>query len=239
MKVEIWSDHVCPFCYIGKRKFEKALSEFAERDQVEVAYRSFEIDPHAPLDVKEDIYDALAKKYGMTRERTIDMANGVEQQAKEVGLDYDFDRVKRINTRDAHRLTHFATTQGKMAELTERLLKAYFIEFQHIGDHETLAKIAAEVGLDHDEVLAVLSSNDYNESVQNDINEASKLGVNGVPFFVIDQKYAVSGAQSSDTFKEVLEKVWAEKSASPLIQVGANREKDENDPECSDGSCKV
>ncbi|MEW9502085.1 DsbA family oxidoreductase [Jeotgalibacillus marinus] len=238
MKVQIWSDYVCPFCYIGKRKFEKALSEFAGRDEVEVVYRSFELDPHAPVDPTKSMYELLAGKYGMTIDRAKEMTNGMVEQAKEVGLDYDFDKMIRTNTRDAHRLTHFASTQGKMAELTERLLQAYFSESQHIGKHETLAKLAAEVGLDHDQVMAVLSSNDFESNVQHDVDEASRIGVTGVPFFVIGEKYAVSGAQPSDVFKEVLDKVWQEKKEPLLVHEGSMNMKDD-DADCSDGSCKV
>jgi len=237
MNVQIWSDYVCPFCYIGKRKFEQALASFEHKDQVEVVYKSFELDPHAPLDATKDMYETLAGKYGMSIEEAKNMTNGVAQQAKEVGLDYDFDAMKRTNTRDAHRLTHYATTQGKMAELTERLLKAYFIESKHIGEHESLADLAQEVGLNRDEVLKVLGSDQFDDMVQNDIDVASQIGVTGVPFFVIGGKYAVSGAQPVEVFAEVLEKVWEEQHGTPLVHVGSKETaKGES---CSDDSCTI
>ncbi|PPA70130.1 DsbA family oxidoreductase [Jeotgalibacillus proteolyticus] len=236
MKVHIWSDYVCPFCYIGKRKFEQALDRFKHSDQVEVIYKSFELDPNAPMDAVKDMYETLAEKYQMSLDKAKEMTRGVAAQAKEVGLDYDFDKMKRTNTRDAHRLTHYASTQGKMQELTERLLKAYFLEGKHIGSHDTLAQLAEEAGLNKDEAVRVLSSREHNDQVEKDINEASKIGVTGVPFFVFGGKYAVSGAQSPDVFLEVLEKVWEEENGSGLIHVGENNEKDKD---CSDGSCSI
>ncbi|KIL42694.1 DsbA family oxidoreductase [Jeotgalibacillus soli] len=212
MKVEIWSDYVCPFCYIGKRRFEEALSQFSHRDEVEVVYKSFQLDPNAKRDPDQDVHDVLAGKYGMSREKAKTMNEQVAQQAKEVGLDYYFDRMIHTNTYDAHRLAHYAAEQGKMKELTERLLKAYFTDSLHIGDHETLARLASEVGLDQEKALAVLGSDNYKEHVQNDVQEAGRIGISGVPFFVFQQKYAVSGAQPSEAFLQVLNKVWDEEN---------------------------
>ncbi|TDL32507.1 DsbA family oxidoreductase [Jeotgalibacillus sp. S-D1] len=238
MKVQVWSDYVCPFCYIGKRKFENALAAFEHKDQVEIVYKSFELDPAAPLDASKDMYETLAGKYGMSIDRAKEMTRGVAQQAKEVGLDYDFDKMKRTNTRDAHRLTHYAAEQGKMGEMTELLLKAYFTESRHIGEHQTLIQLAEEAGLDPAEAERVLGAEDYNSSVERDINEASQIGVTGVPFFVFGGKYAVSGAQPPEVFAEVLHKVWEEQNSAPLIYTGSKDDSSQND-NCSDGSCNI
>lgn len=238
MKVQIWSDYVCPFCYIGKRKFENALASFEHKDQVEIVYKSFELDPNAPLDASKDMYETLAGKYGMSIERAKEMTRGVAQQAKEVGLDYDFDKMKRTNTRDAHRLTHYAAEQGKMGEMTERLLKAYFIESKHIGEHQTLIDLAEEAGLDRAEAERILNAEDYNSNVERDINEASQIGVTGVPFFVFGGKYAVSGAQPAEVFAEVLDKVWEEQNPVPIMYTGSKAAGSGNEG-CDDGSCKI
>ncbi|UUZ91830.1 DsbA family oxidoreductase [Paenibacillus sp. P25] len=200
MKVEIWSDYVCPFCYIGKRRFEAALEEFPHKTQVEVVYRSFELDPSAKRDLGHDVHDMLASKYGMSREQAKAMNDNVTEQARTVGLAYHFDTAIPTNTFDAHRLTHFAAKHGKMHEVAERSLRAYFTESKHIGDHEALAALAAEAGLDRDEALRMLAGGEFAQEVRHDEEEAARLGVRGVPFFVIDRKYAVSGARACRSF---------------------------------------
>jgi len=204
MKVEIWSDFACPFCYIGKRRFEAALANFADKDEVQVIYRSFELDPHAAKHSPIDVHDMLAAKYGMSREQAIAMNERVGRQAQEVGLLFRFDSIVLTNTFDAHRLAHFAGQYGKRGDVTELLFKAYFTDSKHIGDHETLADIAAEAGLDREEAAAMLAGEQYAAEVREDEREASRLGIRGVPFFVIDRKYAVSGAQPSEVFLETL-----------------------------------
>lgn len=207
VKIVVWSDFVCPFCYIGKRRLEKALAQFEHRDEVKVEYKSFELDPHAKRDGNPSVYDMLAAKYGMSREQAIANTNSITQQAKTVGLDYHMDRAIQTNTFDAHRLTHYAKTVEKHGEMTERLLKAYFTDSLHIGQVESLADLAAEVGLDRDEVLHMLNGDDYANEVRADQEEARKIGVTGVPFFVFNGKFAVSGAQPSAVFIEALQKV--------------------------------
>jgi len=218
MKVEIWSDYVCPFCYIGKRRFELALQQFSNKQSVEVEYKSFELDPGALRDGNPGVHDMLAAKYGMSKEQAVANTNQITRQAKELGLDYDFDRMIQTNTFDAHRLTHFATQKGKHAEMTERLLKAHFTDTLHIGNRETLADLAAEVGLDRAEALQALTEGAYAEEVRADEQEAGQLGVRGVPFFVINRKYAISGAQPSEVFLQALQKAWDE--ARPNTQPG-------------------
>lgn len=205
MKVEIWSDFACPFCYIGKRRFEQAAQQFNEKIKIE--FRSYELDPKAPKKADGDVHSMLAKKYGMTYEKAKAMNDQLTAQAKEAGLDYRMDTLILANTHDAHRLSHFAKEKGKMNEFTERVLQAYFTESRHIANVELLAQLAEEVGLDKNEAMKVLESNKYSDRVRADQEEAYDIGVQGVPFFVFNEKYAVSGAQSVESFKQVLQKV--------------------------------
>jgi predicted DsbA family dithiol-disulfide isomerase len=211
MKIEIWSDVVCPFCYIGKRRFENALAGFAHKDEVEVTWKSFELNPDAKPTPGKDIHDYLATNKGQTREWAKEMAGHVTQMAAELGLKYDMDRVVVANTFDAHRLIHFAAQHGLQEKAEERLFAAYFTEGKNIGDHETLAKLGAEIGLKENEVRDMLLSDSFENDVRRDEEEAMKVGVRGVPFFVFDRKFAVSGAQASETFLQVLERAWKER----------------------------
>ncbi|MEX2534185.1 MAG: DsbA family oxidoreductase [Trueperaceae bacterium] len=210
MKVEIWSDVVCPFCYVGKRRFENALSEFEHRDGVEVIWRSFELDANAPTESEGSLDDMLAKKYGMDLEQAKVMNARVTQMAADEGLGFRLEEAKRGNTFDAHRLIHLAAAHGLRAEAKERLLRAYFTEGKPIGSRETLIELAAELGLDRQEAGTVLGSDAYAAEVRADEQRAAELHVNGVPFFVFDGRYGVSGAQETETFAQVLRKAWDE-----------------------------
>ncbi|MFD0682220.1 MULTISPECIES: DsbA family oxidoreductase [unclassified Paenibacillus] len=234
MKIEIWSDIMCPFCYIGKRKFEAALEQFSNKSNVEVVYRSFELDPNSKRDVDHDVHQMLSSKYGMSREQAISMNGDVARQASAVGLTFNFDSMILTNTFDAHRLIHYAAQHGKMHEMTERLLHAYFTESKHIGDHEVLADLAAEVGLDRNEASKTLAGQDYAKEVRADEQEASTLGIRGVPYFVINRKYAISGAQSSEVFLGALQKAWDEDQ--PLIVLNDSGS-GTADAACVDGVC--
>ncbi len=214
MKVEIWSDVVCPFCYMGKRKFERALERFEHRDEVEVTWRSFQLDPSLKADPGQSVHEYLAKRKGMPMEAVRRMHERLITAAAEVGLRYDFDKTVIANTFDAHRLTHLARSRGLQALLEERLFAAYFTEGRNIGDRETLASLAAEVGLDREEARKALTEGRYAEEVRSEAAEAQSLGADGVPFFVFDRAYAVAGAQDSDLFLEVLQKVHAEREAA-------------------------
>jgi predicted DsbA family dithiol-disulfide isomerase len=209
MTVEIWSDVVCPFCYIGKREFEHALARFEHRDSVEVVWKSFELDPNAPERSPHDTYGMLVAKYGGTREDAKARVQGVVQRAKTVGLDYQMDRAIIGSSFHAHRLIQFAKTKGKGTEAEERLFKAYFIEGQHLADKPTLVRLAGEIGLDVKEAEAMLASTDFTDAVRADEREAQQIGIRGVPFFALDRKYGVSGAQASDHFLEALRQAWA------------------------------
>nr|WP_251375742.1 DsbA family oxidoreductase [Paenibacillus sp. YPG26] len=191
---------------MGKRRFEQALHKFADKANVQVIYRSFELDPHAKRDVDYDVHDMLAGKYGMTRERAIAMNNDVTEQAKSLGLQYRLDTTIQTNTFDAHRLTHFAAQQGKAAEITELLFKAYFTDSRHIGDHAVLSALAGEAGLDPHAAANMLSSEDFASDVRGDEQEAAELEIRAVPFFLIDRKYAITGAQPAEVFLETLQK---------------------------------
>ena len=231
MKIEVWSDYVCPFCYIGKRKLEEALKQFKSRDQVEIVFKSFELDPNAPRDTEEPYVEILAKKYGMPIERAQQMIDGVAQQAKTVGLDFHLDSSKRTNTFDAHRLTKYAEKHGVAAKLTETLLQAYFTDSKHIGDYETLTDLAVGAGLKKEEVTTFLNSDNLADIVRAEEEEARQIGVQGVPFFVIDRKYAISGAQSPEVFLETLEKAWGE---LPLQVIQSNE-----GSVCTDEGCEI
>ncbi|ADC49851.1 hypothetical protein BpOF4_08975 [Alkalihalophilus pseudofirmus OF4] len=233
MKIEVWSDFVCPFCYIGKRRLEKALEQFDDRNAVELIFRSYQLDPDAERNSEDHLYDVLAKKYGMTREKAKEMSDQVAMQAKEEGLVFNFDTSIRTNTADAHRLAHFAYEQGKGLEVTERLLKAYFTDSLHIGDRDILSKLAAEAGVDKEEAEELLSSDRFKDTVEKDQQEGMTLGVKGVPFFVFERKYAVSGAQPTHVFLDVLQKVKEEAA----VDISTEQEVSDND--CSDGSCNV
>lgn len=220
MLIEIWSDVVCPWCYIGKRRLEAALESFPHAADVEVIYRSFELDPTAPQVGTESIGDALARKYGAGPADTGRMMQQVADVAAEVGLSFDYADATHTKTIDAHRLLHLARSEGATSlqrALKEALLAAYFGEGRSMGDHAVLREVAVATGLDPARVDAVLASAEYAGAVQSDIDRARAYGVSGVPFYVIDRKLGVSGAQPSEVFTEVLEKAWAE--SGPKLEV--------------------
>jgi predicted DsbA family dithiol-disulfide isomerase len=238
MKIDVWSDFVCPFCYVGKRRLEEALNQFPHKDQVEVEFKSFELDQNSPVYNGKSIHEVLATKYGMSLEEAKKANHSVGQQAASVGLTFNFEEMKPTNTFDAHRLAKYAKAQGKEREMTEKLLFSYFTESKHLGDHETLGEIAEAVGLDRQETLKVLEDkNAYANEVRIDEGLAQQYGVRGVPYFVINQKYAISGAQPTETFLSALQQVWKEESAAPVLQ-DLTVESTE-DASCIDGNCAV
>jgi predicted DsbA family dithiol-disulfide isomerase len=217
VKVEIWSDVVCPWCYVGKRRFEQALARFAHRDDVSVVYRSFELDPDAPASRPGTYGEHLARKYGMTVERAAQLHAQMTETAAADGLELRFDRLRAGNTFDAHRLLHLARDRGVQGELKERLLAATFTDGEPIAEHDTLVRLATDVGLDETEVRAVLTSTRYADDVRADEQQARAYGITGVPFFVVDARYGVSGAQPADVLLEVLETAYRE--STPLTVV--------------------
>ena len=213
MKIEIWSDVVCPWCYIGKRRLETALTTFEHADEVEIVYRSFELDPSSPRVPVETVAESLGRKYGGGPEAGQQMVDRVEAVAAEEGLLFRLGEAQRVSTVDAHRVLHLALETGGPAvqsALKEELLAAYFLRAENVADHDLLRRTAEKVGLDAESVDRVLGTDAYADAVEADIREAAALGATGVPFFVIDRTYGVSGAQPAEAFTQVLERSWAE-----------------------------
>ena len=215
MQIEVWSDVVCPWCYIGKRRLETALERFPHRDQVEVVWRSFQLDPSIPEGHTEQTLPALAAKYGASVEQMRGNMARVEELAAAEGLDYDLASGVSGNTLLAHQLIHLAAEHGLQAQMKERLLHAHFEESRSVFDVDSLAALAVEVGLDEAEVRAALGERRYLAAVQADIRTAHSLGATGVPFFVVDRTYGAAGAQPAELLLQVLERAWAD--AHPLL----------------------
>lgn len=213
MTVEIWSDIMCPFCYIGKKRFEKAVNALGLNNDVEVIYRSFLLDPDLVTDSTKHVIEHLAQKKGVSVEEAQKMNDYVTQMAADEGLSYKMDDAVVANSRNAHRLLHFAKSKGKQVALKELLLRSYFEEGKNIDDLHTLKTIGGEIDLDQQEIEQVYSSAMFTEDVINDIQRAQQIGIQGVPFFVINGKYALSGAQSTQTFRKALNKVQSEESS--------------------------
>jgi predicted DsbA family dithiol-disulfide isomerase len=210
VQVEIWSDVVCPWCYIGKRRFEEALRRFDGRDDVEVTWRSFELDPDAPA-VGVDVLEHLAEKYGVSKGEAQAMQHRVTQAAAQEGLEYHLDRTLRGNSFDAHRLLHLAKEQERQAELEEGLFRAYFTDGEAIGDTAVLRRLAVAAGLSEADVDDVLGSDRYADAVRDDERTAQQLGARGVPFFVVDRTFGASGAQDPAILLELLANAAAER----------------------------
>lgn len=230
MQVEIWSDIVCPWCAIGKRRFEAALARFDHRAQVQVRWRSFELEPGAPREHEGEGAARLAAKYGVGLEQARSMNATVTDAAAAEGWEFHLDSARGGNTTDAHRLLHLAADHDVQGAVKERLMRAYFVDGERIGDPETLVRLVAEVGLDPEEARGVLASDRYRDAVRADEEQARAYGITGVPFFVVDGRYGVSGAQSADALLQVLEQAWAESRPS-LVTAGGEGET------CADGSC--
>ena len=210
MRIEIWSDVVCPWCYIGKRRLERALGQFEHAADVEVTWRSFQLNPDTPPGTAVPTLDYLARRFGP---QATAMTTRVAELAKAEGLDFDFGAALTVNTLDAHRLLHLAADAGVGDAAKERLLRAHFTEGADLSDQDTLTRLLTEAGADEPRVRAVLASDEYADAVRADFDEARLLGANGVPFFVIDRKYGVSGAQSAETFLHALRTAYAAEDA--------------------------
>ena len=220
MKVEIWSDVVCPFCYIGKCKFEKALEGFDAKEKVEIVWRSFQLDPDMKYVPGQSVHEYLGKRKGGSAAEGKRMNDAMTAMAKEVGLEYDFDRAIITNTMDAHRLIHLAKEHGMQGQMKERLFKAYYTEGENVGDMDTLVQLGVEVGLPADEIRSILQSDTYKQEVKMDQALAAQVGARGVPFFVFNDKYALSGAQPPEVFAQVLDKVWEEEKPQVIGEAG-------------------
>lgn len=232
MKVEIWSDVVCPWCYIGKRRFESALAQFDHADEVEVIWRSFELDPGAARVQTEPQAERLAKKYGVSLEQVKAMNARLIGEARKERLDFHLEEAIGGNTFDAHRLIHLAAGSGRADAMKERLMKAYFTEGVAIGERAELMRLAVEVGLGEDAVKAMLSGEQFADAVRGDEARARAFGISGVPFFAIDERYGVSGAQPAEVMLDALQQAYGE---SRLVSVTG----DADAGQCDDGSCAV
>lgn len=210
MRVEIWTDIACPFCYIGKHNFEKALTKFDK--EVEIIHHSFELDPSITSNPTVLALEDLAAKYKISLEKAHEMNEHVTQMAKTAGLDYHMDNIRAVNTFDAHRLAHFAKEKGKMGELLEKFFDAHFTKETYLGDSRELIKIAVSIGLDKDEATTILNNDNFSKDVRADEKKAQQIGIQGVPFFLFNQKYAISGAQQPEAFLKTLQKVSAEEN---------------------------
>ena len=208
MDVEIWSDIACPWCYVGKRRFEAALAAFGHRDDVAVTWRSFELDPQAPVERSVDSATHLAQKYGMSRDEALESQRKLAEVAAGDGLDMRFDLARGANTFDAHRLVQLAKAQDVQDAMKERLMRAYFTEGERIGDPDTLARLALEVGLAEDDVRELLAGVGYATEVRDDERTAMALGINAVPFFVVDRRMGAAGAHPPDALGELLRRGW-------------------------------
>jgi predicted DsbA family dithiol-disulfide isomerase len=208
MQVEIWSDVICPWCFIGKRRFEMALAEFEHKDSVQVIWRSFELDPNSPPQYPVTLEEMLARKYNVSPQQAAAMNARVTGLAKEIGLEYHLSKARPGNTFDAHRLLHFAASMQLGDRATEHLMQAYFSESLPVGDRAALARLAPEFGITESEALAMLESDAFSDDVRADEARAAEFGISGVPYFVIDEKAGISGAQPVELFAEALQKAW-------------------------------
>ena len=211
MKVEIWSDVMCPFCYIGKRRFEYALREFPFKNEIEIGWKSFLLNPAIKTDPGKNINQYLSETKGWSLEQAKQANNYVTKMAKEVGLNYDFNKVVVANTFDAHRLIQLSKAKNKSDETEERLFKAYFTEGRNIADHDTLVLLGSEVGLSGHTIGKMLNSDECADKVNKDVTDAYRLGIRAVPYFVFNDQYAVSGAQRIETFLDAMNKAWHER----------------------------
>ena len=207
MKIEIWSDVICPWCYIGKRRFEKALEQFGQRENINVIWRSFELDPGAPLRHPGTLNEMLARKYGISLQQAAEMNARVTGLAREVGLEYRLTNARPGNTFDAHRLLHFAAAQQQVDLAVESIMHAYFSESLPVGERAALARLAPMFGIAENEAMAMLESDDYADAVRADEARAAEIGITGVPFFVFDEKSTLAGAQPVEVFVEILQKM--------------------------------
>lgn len=211
INIEVWSDIACPFCYIAKHHFEKALEQFAYKDKVELEWKAYQLNPNIPEDTHgESLIDSFVREKGMSKQQAEGLFANVVNMAKQTGLDFQMNKVIVANTINAHRLSHFAKSKSKKVQndIEELLFRAYFTEGKNVNDKDTLIKIGINGGLDQQELENLFNSHDFADKVISDIQEAGVFGITSVPFFVFNRKYAVSGAQPSDSFLDMLNKVY-------------------------------
>lgn len=234
MKIEVWSDIACPWCYIGKHRLDTALANFAHAEKVEVVWRSYQLDPGAPRVSEMNLNQILSEKHGFPSAQAVAMNDKMRQMGAKEGLAYRFDIARYGNSFDAHRLIHLARKHGLQSAMEDRLFAAYFGEGKALGDHDTLLALAIEAGLPEAEVRELLASDAFADQVRADTEEARRLNVRGVPFVVIDEKYALPGAQSVKVIGDALRQAWAE--AHPLETLAAAVDADGY---CEGDECKL
>lgn len=216
LQIDVWSDVMCPFCYMGDTLLARALAKFPHADAVDIRYHSFLLMPELAADEVADLSSLLQERRGISREQAESMNAQVTERGAALGLDYRFDIAQTTNMRRAHELSHFALAEGKQHDVMQRLFRAYFTEGRNLGDAGELADLAEEAGLDRDAALAAIRDGRYADAVEHDIQEARQLGITGVPFFVFNRKYAVSGAQPEEAFVQTLQMVWDETQGAPV-----------------------
>ena len=235
MKIEIWSDIACPWCYVGKRRFEQALARFPNADALDITWRSFELDPQAPARRDEPLVQHLAGKYRVPVAQAEAMNARLSGEARKEGLEFQLDRVVLGNTFDAHRLIHLAASLGRRAEAVERLFRAYFVDGAALGDHETLVTLATEIGIAAERARRMLASDEFAAAVRADEARARGFGIGGVPFFAIDERYGVSGAQPPEAILAALTQAWEEANPSKVLTPAGDADADG----CTDESCAI
>lgn len=238
MKIEIWSDVMCPFCYIGKRHLEKAMENVPFSKEIEIEWKSYQLNPEYHNTTNESLYDYLAKAKGMTVEQAKQMTRNVVEMASHAGLALDFDRSVPANSFDAHRFLHLAKSKGLQNEAEEALFHAHFMEGKDIADKETLSAIGEALGLSKEETATILESDNFAQEVKYDIYESQQFGIRGVPYFVFDQKYALSGAQPIETFKAAITQSFTEwKEAQPKKELKSLNKT--SDAVCDENGCEI
>jgi predicted DsbA family dithiol-disulfide isomerase len=223
LRIDVWSDIACPWCFVGKRRLERALEQFPHADEVKVVWHAFELDPAAPPERDPSVSHAarLAKKYGISLEQARANSERLSQVTRAEGITFDFEHIRSGNTFDAHRLVHLGHERGRQDAVKERLLKAYLEEGALMSDPATLVRLAGEAGLDEGEAADVLASDLFGDAVREDENQARELGISGVPCFVLDGRFAVSGAQSAQILLSALHQAWTERDPTPTFAEGA------------------
>ncbi|WP_141012803.1 DsbA family oxidoreductase [Nocardioides sambongensis] len=237
MRIDIWSDVACPWCSIGKKRLDRALADFEHADEVEVVYHSYQLDPSAPAEPTERARDMLARKYRMSAAQAAQAQDRVTALAAEEGMFWRHDETWHVSTADAHRLLHLALAESgpqTQARLKEALWQAHFGEARNVADPAVLTELALGVGLDADRVAAVLGSNEFADAVEDDIRRAASLGATGVPFFVVDEKFGISGAQPVELFAQALERAWAERTPLQMVAADAGE-----DAACGPDGCAI
>lgn len=234
MKIEIWSDIMCPFCYIGKRKLEKSLATLPNKERIEIEWKSYQLNPDLQTDTTIGINDYLATHKGMSIQQAKQLNEQVTEMAAIEGLTYNMDKSVVANSFRAHMFAHYAKKHGKQLEAEELLFQSYFTDGKNVDDLETLKELATKLELDKDDMAAALERGDFEDEVKMDIHEARQIGVKGVPFFVYDRKYAISGAQPQELFEQTLAKALSEWSDKNTIQLVA----DQNAPSCGPEGCE-